>query len=489
MTPSSKSLPRLLGVVAVLLAGSCGVQAGETGPSASSGSNHSGQVIGGGVRATTTTSTTLPELPEANVEIVGDDGSELNRVIANAVVDLETFWEEQYPQIYDEPYKPLSGGLFAIDSSTDPSGIPCAGNDISELLNNAFYCPPSDAVVWDQEQFMVELADQYGAFTAAVVIAHEWGHVIQARSEFEAPSVTFELQADCFAGAWSSQLMEREDSAFELTSTDLDRALAGILSLRDAPGGTADDPMAHGSGFDRVGAFQDGFEHGPSRCAMFDAEDPMAFQWPFSVEEFETGGDLPLSTSQDSDDILDLTFPALDSFWSEALPQIADGQQWNPMGEPVAFEDGDNPSCNGEEVSEFVLFVCIPDRFVAFEVGSVFPALYEQNGDFGVATLIATQYGLDVTDQLQSADNEVAATLQGDCFAGAWAQALLPDSTGASAYDLVLSPGDLDEAVSALLSFRSASDRDRQGPGFDRVKAFRTGVMEGAISCLEIEGN
>jgi len=159
------------------------------------------------------------------------------------------------------------------------------------------------------------------------------------------------------------------------------------------------------------------------------------------------------------------------------------------MGEPVAFEDGDNPSCNGEEVSEFVLFVCIPDRFVAFEVGSVFPALYEQNGDFGVATLIATQYGLDVTDQLQSADNEVAATLQGDCFAGAWAQALLPDETGASAFDLVLSPGDLDEGVSALLSFRSASDRDRQGPGFDRVKAFRTGVMEGAISCLEIEGN
>jgi len=208
------------------------------------------------------------------VEIVGDDGSELNRVIANAVVDLETFWEEQYPQIYDEPYKPLSGGLFAIDSSADPSGIPCAGNDISELLNNAFYCPPSDAVVWDQEQFMVELADQYGAFTAAVVIAHEWGHVIQARSEFEAPSVTFELQADCFAGAWSSQLMKREDSAFELTSTDLDRALAGILSLRDAPGGTADDPMAHGSGFDRVGAFQDGFEHGPSRCAMFDACPP-----------------------------------------------------------------------------------------------------------------------------------------------------------------------------------------------------------------------
>lgn len=55
------------------------------------------------------------------------------------------------------------------------------------MLNNAYYCPPSDAVVWDQEGFMPELAQKYGDFTVAVVIAHEWGHAVQERAKFLGP--------------------------------------------------------------------------------------------------------------------------------------------------------------------------------------------------------------------------------------------------------------------------------------------------------------
>ncbi|HRW36913.1 MAG TPA: hypothetical protein P5254_04405, partial [Aquihabitans sp.] len=120
------------------------------------------------------------------------------------------------------------------------------------------------------------------------------------------------------------------------------------------------------------------------------------------------------------------------------------------------------------------------------DLEETFAQLYDQNGDFGVAALIATQYGLDVVDQLGSADDEVAATLQGDCFAGSFAGAILPDENGESPYDLVLSPGDLDEAVSALLTFRSADDRERQGPGFDRARAFRAGVLQGPDACTDL---
>ena len=118
---------------------------------------------------------------------------------------------------------------------------------------------------------------------------------------------------------------------------------------------------------------------------------------------------------------------------------------------------------------EYLLFVCIPDRFVGFEAQETMPKVYEQGGDFAVATLFATQYGLDVVDQLGSADDEVTATLQGDCFAGAWAAALLPPNPPED-YQLQLSPGDLDEGVSVLLvplrgRPRPPGPRLRPGPG------------------------
>jgi hypothetical protein len=37
-----------------------------------------------------------------------------------------------------------------------------------------------------------------------------------------------------------------------------------------------------------------------------------------------------------------------------------------------------------------------------------------------------------------------------------------------------------------LLSFRSEGDRERQGPGFDRVRAYRQGVLKGPESCTSI---
>lgn len=52
----------------------------------------------------------------------------------------------------------------------------------------------------------------------------------------------------------------------------------------------------------------------------------------------------------------------------------------------------------------------------------------------------------------------------------------------------MLSPGDLDEGVAVLLSFRSDADRKRQGPGFDRV-AYRRGVLKGADACTDIKAS
>ncbi|MDX1874631.1 hypothetical protein SBI67_21135 [Mycolicibacterium sp. 120266] len=41
--------------------------------------------------------------------------------------------------------------------------------------------------------------------------------------------------------------------------------------------------------------------------------------------------------------------------------------------------------------------------------------------------------------------------------------------------------------IKALLVFRGADDADRQGAGFDRVRAFREGVINGAEACVGYE--
>ncbi len=487
-TNRSKLARRRALVLAVLVSlSACGVEAGRK-DAVTTRSNDG--IVGSNVEDTSTTaSTTTAPPPPADLEIAGSDGSELNDVIGNAIVDLEAFWTDAYPEAYQADYEPLSGGLFAIDSSTDPANVPCAsGPDITELLDNAFYCPPGDAVVWDQEGFMPDLAKRYGDFTVAVVIAHEWGHVIQDRAQFAEASVTTELQADCFAGAWVKHVDDGDSKRFSVTTDDLDQSLAGILSLRDAPGGFADDEQAHGSGFDRVGAFQEGFENGVTRCAEFTDGDPAPYEFPFSDQaEADTGGDLHLSGTEADPGIIELAFPSLTAFWTDTFPTLSDdGSKWDPLGDPVAFSSDDPPTCGGDPIDGYLLFVCIPDRFVGFEDTDTIPAVYEQGGDFAVATLFATQYGLDVVEQLGTADDEVTATLQGDCFAGAWAAALLPPDPPED-YELVLSPGDLDEGVAVLLSFRSEGDRERQGPGFDRVRAYRAGVLKGADACTTIK--
>lgn len=478
--------------LAVLLA-ACGVE--RSGGAAGSGPVRDPEVIGmepndpDGPGDTTTTAP-VELLPPGERDINGDNGSEINKVIANAVVDVEEFWTEQYPAVYGDQYEPLAGGLWALDTSTDPEGIPCGGSTIEESLYNAYYCPPDDAVAWDQEFLIPSLEKEFGSFTIAVVVAHEWGHAIQARARIDEPTIVTELQADCFAGAWIRHVQFDRPSRFAVSTEDLDLALAGFLALKDAPGALATDANAHGSGFDRVAAVQDGYENSATSCVEYTNETVDAYQFPFlSEDDFANAGNMPLHGDEVNPGIDTAAFDSLEQYWSETFPTISGGEAWQPLAaEPFTTEAP--PSCNGTEVTEYKLFLCVPELYVGFEESEAMPQAYEL-GDFAVGHLFGTQYGLAVQHQLGlDVSNPVTSTLRGDCYAGAWGGALLPGEDGQSQIgnDLVLSPGDLDEAVAVMLSFRTESDRARQGPGFDRVRAFRSGVINGPTTCAALQG-
>jgi hypothetical protein len=133
------------------------------------------------------------------------------------------------------------------------------------------------------------------------------------------------------------------------------------------------------------------------------------------------------------------------------------------------------------------LFYCVPEDYVGWDNVERMPEIYDQGGDYAVATLLATQWGLAAQSRLGGDLSDVkTSTLRGDCLAGAYtASVILFNREKTSSYHI--SPGDLDEGIKALLLFRGDGDVNRQGAGFDRTRAFRKGVINGAQPCLEYQ--
>jgi predicted metalloprotease len=413
----------------------------------------------------------------SSIEIHGDPSEAVNKLAMQAIADLQKYWGDEFPKLYEKDYEPVKGGFYAVlPSSGDLPPCAASADDIS---GNAFYCAKKDVVAWDAEGLLPTLQKKYGDFVIPVVLAHEWGHAIQGRSNFTARTVTKELQADCFAGGWAKHA--KDDKIFDVTAADQDAALAGILDLRDTPGTSNIDPNAHGSGFDRVSAFQDGFDNGPEKCKDYRDDEPMVLELPFNDEQdAEQGGDSPY------DSIVNGVPYDLEDYWTHVYPEIADGKAWQPVHGLEPFAPDSPPACGGQPTTGYVLFYCVPDDYVGWDNVKGMPRVYDQGGDYAVATLLATQFGLAALTRLGDDSDEKTSTLRGDCFAGGYtASVILYNRPDTSTYHI--SPGDLDEGIKALLVFRGEGDVERQGAGWARVKAFREGVINGAESCLKYE--
>jgi len=61
----------------------------------------------------------------------------------------------------------------------------------------------------------------------------------------------------------------------------------------------------------------------------------------------------------------------------------------------------------------------VPDDYVGWDNVVAMPQVYKQGGDYAVASLLATQYGLAALTRLGDQSDEKTSTLRGDCFAGA----------------------------------------------------------------------
>ncbi|MFI5047795.1 MAG: neutral zinc metallopeptidase [Acidimicrobiia bacterium] len=390
------------------------------------------------------------------------------------IADLQSYWAKTMPAVYGQAYQPIPADrLFPYSESNPPPGCGTRGTTpYTQVAGNAFYCSEGDFVAWDTEQLFPSLTAKFGAFAPALVLAHEWGHAIQARVGFDSSQTVYlEQQADCFAGAWAGHVASG-DSALSVSASDLDRALAGMLQLSDPVGIDSSQDGAHGNGFDRVGAFQDGVEGGAAACADYQNHPPALTESAFtSRADYASGGDMSL------DKLLPALEKSLDSYWSSAVGSKFDAPRI-VAGTPGTACDG---STDHGVLVDTVVY-CAGSNTVVYDAAALREA-HDSVGDFAAGLLVATGWSSAVQHDLARPIDGSAAWSSSECLAGAYTASLDSSRTRSTSTDgISLSPGDLDEVITMLVG---AHTSDGRGSAFDRVDAFRTGWSKGATACTK----
>ncbi len=427
-------IPAVLVVVAGLLAG-CGIDRAAVSTGAGRRPAGPGQIE----PPTTTPTTAEPPI----------DDEDLRAVAA----DVEAFWEDTLPDVYGLEYEPVDPDR--IIAATPDTDLPtCDGEQITydDVEGNAFAapCPEGELVVWDDAGLIPDLDERFGPVAAAVVLAHEWGHIAQFQGGVDVPDVIAEQQADCFAGAWLADLLDDPGSLDQLAgSNPLDASLSSVVEFRDDPGSSADDPGAHGSGFDRVRALQEGFDRGADYCARYADSPPPIVELPFTSEEdLANNGNLPL------EELVPLVVEDLNAFYGRVVDQFSGATAEDVFGD--------------EDTS--ALLTDLSDRIGDSAAGLVLGMIW--------ASFAQEQVGAD------EGRDETGQLLQQACMSGGWLASAFNEG-GTEDRPLSLSPGDLDEAILALIDLggSAGSSGGDEGAAFELVASLRQGVVEGFDSC------
>jgi uncharacterized protein len=139
------------------------------------------------------------------------------------------------------------------------NGPSCAGEP--SVPGNAYYCRSGNFLAWD-ENLMRAGYTQIGDAWVYLVIAHEWGHAIQAQLPNRLVSQAVELQADCLAGA---ALQGAADEGLVRIEPGDDREIAQTLrAVADDYPWT--DESSHGDAEQRISAFRSGVSGGVDSC-------------------------------------------------------------------------------------------------------------------------------------------------------------------------------------------------------------------------------
>lgn len=421
-----------------------------------------------------------PGAPNSQLDVRGAEGTDSDIIATNAIDDIQGYWTATYPELFETPFTPVSA-LISWDASQD-DGVRFCGLRTSGVPNAA-YCTRDDTIGWDRTILLPALIDAFGPMAVVMVIAHEYGHSIQHQSGLvgdDTPTIVAEQQADCFAGAFIRYVAENNAPHFTINTSDgLNGVLAATVAVRDVD--PNDPESVHGSAFERVTAVQIGFTDGASACVSIDESeiDSRRADLPQKFSDADDDGELPVTTA------------ALEAFVRsfETLLQLNDP--------PSVSYDGADTDCPDGTSTEPVSY-CASTNTLGVDVpalaelgtaeqprrGDVIPL--NVSGDYSAYVLFASRYTLAVQKEAGQTLDSPQTALRSACLSGVITAGLSAENPAANGLEVWLSPGDLDEAVSGLLSDGlTASDINgvTLPSGFSRVDAFRSGVLGGQDAC------
>jgi predicted metalloprotease len=255
-----------------------------------------------------------------------------------------------------------------------------------------------------------------------------------------------------------------------------------MILVSDPVGGTAEEPGAHGSAFDRVGAFQDGFTNGALVCVPYLDNPPPSTLFAFDMND-PTGG----TGNAPYEELLPLILESLNQVWPTLLEE--NGIAFTAPELLPYPNEGPYPPCGDMQAEAYPenFFYCADTNQVMFDEGYA-GGLYEGIGDFAIGYLVGSAYADAVQHAIGSTLSGAQRALFNDCLTGVWTAGLTPMTTTEESV-AEISPGDLDEAVrAALVAGDPDADTDRNGVAFDKIAAFRTGFISGLTACNDTYG-
>ncbi len=437
----------------------------------------------GGLPAADGESGPRPSAPQPTGTVRNTDNGDVDKLALLSINDIEQFWKQAYGPPLTGSFKPVKT-LVSYDSDSPRSPLICHNRTFKEP--NAFFTSRCDLIAWDRGSFLPTGRRYFGDMSVPGVLAHEYGHALQQMAKLvdrRTPTLVREQQADCFAGVYLFWVAEGNSPRFLLSTGDgLDHLLAGVITTRD-PVLDSDEPNsdAHGSALDRVSAFQVGFITGDVACAGI------------NMNEIEKRrGDLPTTLRVDPRGEPESGEVPIDEDTVSTLTELL-GKIFAPRQPPTVSYAPQN--CADAEASPPASY-CPASNAIIVDL----PKLQESArvvgerqhrlpaGDDTALSIVMSRYVLALQRERGLPLDNPWTALRTACLTGVAHRQLAGPIDVPSHRTLVLTAGDLDEAVSGLLINRLAAS-DVNGvsvpAGFTRIAAFREGVTGDTERCFQ----
>lgn len=197
-----------------------------------------------------------PQERETANFIFDGDGcpDDITSLVDETAYDLNAYWKREFAD---------SGLRYVDPDQVRPYSAAIRTACGRAVPNNAFYCAGDNSIYYHAD-FLTDMVGELGDFAPAVVIAHEWGHLVQyqlGRMD-DRSLVDIEVEADCLAGVWSGHVGE-VGGRISLDEDDIREGATQMFLVGDYE---FDNPGHHGTPEERFAAFTGGLEQGVEWC-------------------------------------------------------------------------------------------------------------------------------------------------------------------------------------------------------------------------------